>query len=90
MSTHKITTYEEAFEYIGIPCTEKVKERMKKYEEEGHTEKSICFTIWKKAEKLMDFRMDSRFWSVFDNELRKYSWTKDDPRWGGYNRRKGS
>lgn len=83
MST-KITNYLQAFDYIGVAYTDKVKARMKEYEKEGHTEKSICYTIWKKSDKLMSFKDDARFWGVFENELKKYSWTKNDPRWKEY------
>ena len=88
MSTRKITTYTEAFDLINVTLTQKVMERMREYEKQGHTEKCICYTIWRKADKLKAFRMDSRFWAVFDNELRKYSWTKDAPRWKEYNHNK--
>ena len=87
MST-RITSYAEAFDLINVSYTDKVKERMHKYEQEGHTEKSICYTIWKKSDKLMSFRGDSRFWGVLENELKKYSWTTNDPRWETYNKNK--
>jgi len=85
----RITTYEQAFEgLLGIPFDDKLKNFVKKLEEEGHTEKSISFSIWKKQDKLRVFRNDPRFLSVLKNEIEKWSWKKDDPRWVEYWKRK--
>ena len=84
----RIQKYEEAFDLIGVALTDKVKERLKRLEAQGHTEKSICFAIWKGQEKLYAFRHDNRFWGIFTNEVNKWSWKKDDPRWVEYNKRK--
>jgi len=67
---------------------EKVKAFTSKMEREGHTEKSICFTIWKKQDKLLAFKRDSRFFTVLESEINKWSWKKDDPRWQEYWNRK--
>lgn len=86
---HRITTYEEAFEgVLGIKVSDKIKGFLKRMETEGHTEKSICFTIWKKQDKLLAFKNDSRFLTVLESEINKWSWKKDDPRWQEYWNRK--
>lgn len=86
---NRVTTYKEAFEgVLGMKFDEKLKEFIKKKEAEGHTEKSICFTIWKMQHKLCVFKGDSRFLSVLNNEIEKWSWKKDDPRWDEYWKRK--
>jgi hypothetical protein len=36
----------------------------------------------------MQFRGDSRFYSILENEIKKWSWSKDDSRWADYNKRK--
>ncbi len=86
---YRITRYEQAFEdVLGIKIDEKIKAFLKRMEREGHTEKSICFTIWKKQDKLLAFRRDSRFLGVLENEINKWSWKRDDPRWTEYWNRK--
>ncbi len=85
---YRINTYEEAFDLIGVALTDNVRAKLKKLELEGHTEKSICFVIWKTQAKLMAFKYDNRFWGVFVNEVNKWSWKKDDPRWDEYWKRK--
>lgn len=91
MSYRKVTTYDEAFPLIGIYDYKKVKgleDFLLRMESEGHSERSIAFTIWKKQDKLRMFRKDERFFSIFRNEIKKYSWTKNDPRWEEYNKKK--
>jgi hypothetical protein len=91
MSYRKITTYGEAFPLIDINDYKNFKglaDFLMRMELEGHSEKSIAFTIWKKQEKLRMFRRDERFFSILKNEIKKYSWTKDDPRWEEYNKKK--
>jgi hypothetical protein len=81
----RITTYQQAFDgVLGIPFDEKLQRFVKELEKEGHTEKSICFTIWKKQDKLRAFKRDSRFMSILKNEINKWSWKKNDPRWKEY------
>jgi hypothetical protein len=57
-------------------------------EGEGHSEKSICFAIWKAQDKLLKFRQDTRFLSILENEIKKWSWPKGDPRWDKYYEKK--
>lgn len=85
---YRIEKYEEAFNLIGVPLDDNAKKRLKTLEKEGHTEKSVCFAIWKSQEKLSAFRYDDRFWNIFINEVNKWSWGKDDPRWQDYWKRK--
>lgn len=85
---HRVRKYEDAFDLIGVIMTSNVRTKLKKLESEGHTEKSICFAIWKTQSKLVAFKGDNRFWSVFFNEINKWSWKKDDPRWDEYWKRK--
>lgn len=85
----RVETYRQAFEGIlGMRFEGKVKALVARMEQEGHTEKSICFTIWKKQDKLTAFKHDSRFLSIFENEVNKWSWKRGDPRWEEYNKRK--
>ena len=87
MST-RISKYEMAFELIGVPYGDKAKSVICSLEKQGHTEKSICFAIWKEEEKLSRYRHDEKFWGVFVNSIRKWSWPKDDIRWVNYEKRK--
>lgn len=50
-------------------------------EEEGYTERALCFVASKCENKLTRFIGDSRFASVFINEVRKNAFKPDDPRW---------
>lgn len=86
---NRIVTYQQAFEEVlGLKFSDKLKAFVARLEKEGHTEKSICFTVWKKQDKLRAFKNDSRFLSVLENEVNKWSWKKDDPRWKEYWKRK--
>src|SRR5574343_1610822 len=83
--TFRVTTYKQAFEQVlGMKFDEKLQEFVKKLEEEGHTEKSIAFSIWKTQDKLTQFKGDPRFLGILKNEILKYSWRKGDPRWDDY------
>jgi hypothetical protein len=84
----RITTYKQAFDLINVRPNERINLIIKKLSGEGRSEKSICFAIWKSHEKIMQFRGDPRFYSVFENEIKKWSWGRDDPRWNDYNKRK--
>lgn len=84
-TTDKVTTYTQAFlGVLGIPLDAKIKDFLKKLESDGHTEKGISFSIWRSQEKLSTFRYDHRFMSILENEINKWSWKKDDPRWTEY------
>jgi hypothetical protein len=85
---YRIEKYEDAFDLIGVPLDDTAKKKLKMLENEGHSEKSICFTIWKMQDKLCAFKHDNRFWSIFINEVNKWSWRKDDPRWDDYWKKK--
>jgi hypothetical protein len=81
----KITTYNQAFEQIlGMRFDDKLQTFVKALEKEGHTEKSIAFSIWKTQDKLKQYKGDTRFLSILLNEIRKYSWAKGDTRWNDY------
>ena len=84
----RITTYAMAFDSIDVPLNDKMRCLLKDLEQQGHKEKSICYAIWKAQDKLIAFRRDPRFQSILLNEIRKYSWSSDDPRWQVYNQRK--
>ncbi len=89
MAYRKITKYQEAFEgELGIKIDDKVKRFIRDMEVLGHTEKSICFSIWKGGEKIRAFKGDSRFFGVLRNEINKWSWPKGDKRWDEYWKRK--
>jgi len=81
----RVTTYAQAFlGVLGIPMDAKIKDFVKKLEGDGHTEKGISFSIWRSQDKLSAFRHDKRFMSILENEINKWSWKKDDPRWTEY------
>jgi len=85
----RITTYKQAFEdVLGVPFDEKMQAIVRELEKEGHTEKGISFAIWRSQDKLLAFKRDSRFISILKNEINKWSWKKDDPRWVEYWNRK--
>lgn len=67
----RITNYEDAFDLISISYNDKAKYYINQLEHEGYKEKNICFAIWKSQDKLLQFRNDSRFWSIFINEIIK-------------------
>ena len=85
----RITTYKQAFEIVGINSTDKkALAIIKRLSGEGRSEKSICFSIWKSQDKIRQFKYDTRFYSILENEIKKWSWSSKDPRWNGYNKRK--
>jgi hypothetical protein len=67
----KIEKYQDAFDLIFVPHTDKAKYYIKQLEQEGYREKNICYAIWKSQDKLLQFRSDDRFWNIFMNEIRK-------------------
>lgn len=82
---YRITKYEQAFEdVLNMRFDDKLQGLVRVLEHEGHTEKSICFSIWKSQRKLIAFKGDSRFIGILRNEVNKWSWKKDDPRWQEY------
>jgi hypothetical protein len=56
-------------------------QHIKPLEAEGRKEKSICFAIWKSQSTLRAHIGDDNFWDVFKEEVCKWSWGRDDPRW---------
>jgi len=84
----RITKYEQAFDMLMIPMSNKAIGIIARLEKEGHTEKSICFAIWKEEESLFKYRRDQRFWGIFVNSIKKWSWPKGDPRWDDYWKKK--
>jgi len=81
---YRIERYEQAFDLIEVAFDEKMRDFVKRLEREGHTEKSICFSIWKSQDKIRAFNRDSRFLGILKNEINKWSWKKDDSRWKDY------
>lgn len=84
----RIETYYEAFTLIGVAYNDKAKAFVQGLEKEGHKEKSVCFAIWKTQDKIIQFKTDSRFWSILKNEILKYSWPTGDIRWNEYWKKK--
>lgn len=93
---YKITTYQQAFEEVlGITFDERLQKFVSNLEKDGHTEKSISFAIWRTKETLLEQipNFDSEicffgFLEILRHEICKYSWTKNDPRWDEYKRKK--
>lgn len=48
---------------------------------EGYTERALCYVATIAEDKLLTFIGDSRFASVFINEVRKRAFKKGDERW---------
>lgn len=84
----RIEKYEQAFDLISVSLSEKARFIIGRLEKDGHSEKSICFSVWKSQKKLIQFKRDSRFWAIFMNEVKKWSWPKGDLRWKDYWKRK--
>ena len=85
----RITKYEQAFDLIMVKYpTVGANDVLRRLEKEGHTEKSICFAVWRSQDDLLKYRLDNRFWGIFVNSVRKWSWPKGDPRWDDYWKRK--
>lgn len=84
----RISTYKQAFNLIRVIPDESIRVVIKKLELEGHNEKSIAFSIWKSQEKLKTFAYDKRFCNILINEVHKWSWGKNDPRWDSYWKKK--
>jgi hypothetical protein len=85
----RITTYQQAFiGVLGIPLDGEMQQLVRSLEKEGHTEKGISFSIWRSQDKLNAFKNDKRFIGILRNEINKWSWKKDDPRWIQYWNRK--
>ena len=84
----RITTYADAFSLIGADVTPELRTMIKNMESKGHTEKSICFAIWKQQDKLRAFTDRKNFLGILYNEILKYSWPKGDIRWDKYREKK--
>lgn len=90
---YRIETYKQAFEEVlGIKFDSSLKAFVEKLEKKGHTEKSISFAIWRTKDTLREYIPSSditffSFLEVLRNEINKYSWTKNDPRWTEYKRK---
>lgn len=86
---HRITTYKQAFEEVlGIEFDEKLKKFVSELEGDGHTEKSIAFSIWRTKDTLLNHIKEDYFLRMLKNEILKYSWSKDDTRWKEYSKAK--
>lgn len=73
-------TLREVSDWFGIP--DDMRERIwGELSAEGYTEKGICYAASRAEEKLYRFQKDSRFESIFKNEVRKYALKPGDPRW---------
>lgn len=76
------SNYKELFSLLRIEYSGDIYEKhIKPLGEDGYTERGICFAASKQEDKLRKFVGDSRFWSIFANEVRKIAFKKNDPRW---------
>lgn len=85
----RIVTYEQAFGLVlGLSFDYKLKRFVAELEKEGHTEKSIAYSIWRTQDILKQYvnnhKYSNEFIGVLRKEILKFSWTKDDPRWDAY------
>lgn len=78
MSKVEVKTYKEVFEVIlGIKFDEKLQKCVKYLEtNEDYDERSIVYAIYISQDKLLAYIGDSRFYSIIQNEVRKYARTK--------------
>lgn len=75
-----MNTLREVFDYYHV----KPKDQLtiaRILSEEGYTVRGICYAASKSEEKLSRFVADSRFVSVFINEVHKLALKPGDPRW---------
>lgn len=84
----RVITYQDAFDFIGVRINDNIKKILLRLSGEGRSERSIAYSIWREHETIMKFRGDSRFYSVLENSIRKWSWSRDDPRWKEHNEKK--
>lgn len=84
----KVTTIGEAYSLINVTPNQRLKDIVARLQNDGRSEKSISFAIWKSQEKLRQFTHDPRFYSIFENEVKKWAWSSKGPRWIDYNKRK--
>jgi uncharacterized protein YutD len=85
----RITTYEQAFGLVlGLSFDYKLQKFVAGLEKEGHTEKSIAYSIWRTQDILKQYvknhKYNNEFMVVLKKEILKYSWAKGDPRWETY------
>jgi hypothetical protein len=92
---YRIVTYKQAFEEVlGVAFDERLKKFVAELEKEGHTEKSISFAIWRTKDELQKYSSAlyligfDNFLNVLKEKILKYSWTKNDPRWDEYKKKK--
>ena len=84
----KLTNYTDALNQLDIRLNDNSLSNLKKIEQQGWTERSICFAISKSLDKLTKYRRDNRFWSILLNEVRKHSFKINDPRWEEVNKKR--
>ncbi len=93
---YRVITYKQAFEdVLGIEFDNRLKKFVAELEKDGHTEKSISFAIWRTKDTLLEQIPKGNseicffsFLQILRHEISKYSWTKDDPRWDEYKKKK--
>lgn len=88
MAAKRIETYQDAFWLVRVPLNDTARQILKELEQQGHTEKSISFAIWRGQKNIIDYKGTSKFWEKFKTEILQWSWAKGDPRWDDYHRRK--
>lgn len=76
-------TVKQAFEVLCFPYTPKTEASIEKLKKAGYAEKCIVYALsnWDTQDKMLSFRGDPRFISVFENEVRKRAFKNGDPRW---------
>jgi len=73
-------TIDEVFDEFSV--TEKDQALIKRVLfKDGYTEKGICYGASMGKNKILSFLQDSRFASIFINEVRKYALKPGDPKW---------
>jgi hypothetical protein len=84
----RIREYVQAFKAIGVPYDNKAKLIVKMLAKDGRTEGSICYAIWKELDTLRENKDNKEFWKIFGDAVKKWSWSRDDPRWIEYKKKK--
>lgn len=85
----KITTYKDAFyDVLGIEITDDIRQLLTDMEAEGHTEHSICYSVWRRQNYLKPLVAEENFLFELKRMIEAYSYKRDDIRWHDYNRKR--
>lgn len=76
-----LTNYKDAFSQLNMPLNNEALFNLSKIEQQGWTEKDICYAIFMSIKKLSFYGCTSMFWSTLLDEVKKHSFNINDPMW---------